>query len=86
MTAIDWAHRESLRQWSILAAGGHPGAQAVANYHGLTPPPVTAPSVPRARRPAVPAVPAPTPALGGVQRRVDMITRAITPPVPPDLV
>jgi hypothetical protein len=35
---IDWAHRESLRQWSILAARGHAGARAVADYHGLVSP------------------------------------------------
>jgi hypothetical protein len=33
-----------------------------------------------------PAAPQPTVALTGVQRRVDMLTKLITPPVPPDLV
>jgi hypothetical protein len=95
---IDWAHRESLRQWAILAARGHEGAQAVAAYHGLVPPAILPPApapvsaapaavravTPRAPRAVVPAAPK-TPALDGVSRRVDMLTRLITPPVPPDL-
>jgi hypothetical protein len=96
---INWEHRESLRMWAVLAARGHEGAQAVASYHGIAPvvapppprsvpvpPPVSA-SVPRAPRPTVPAVPQPaTPVLSGLQGRVDMLTRLISPPpVPPGL-
>jgi hypothetical protein len=92
MTEIDWAHRESLRQWSILAASGHEGAQAVASYHGLAPPPASARApapakavAPQAPRAVVPTAPQPTVALTGVQRRVEKLTRLIAPPVPPDL-
>jgi hypothetical protein len=92
MTEIDWAHRDMLRGWAILAARGHAAAQAVASYHGLVPPPVLPPApaparatVPRAPRPVVPTAPQPaTPALSGVQRRVDMLTRLVSPPKPPD--
>ena len=92
MTEIDWAHRESLRMWNVLAARGHEGAQAVAAHHGLAPlPPVVpaparavAPQVPRPA--AAPAAPQPTVALTGVSRRVDMLTKLISPPVPPDFV
>jgi hypothetical protein len=75
MTEIDWAHRESLRLWSMLAVRGHEGARRVASYHGLTPPAILPPTpvvrqspaatVPRAPRPTVPAPMQPTPALSG---------------------
>jgi hypothetical protein len=78
MTEIDWAHRDMLRGWAILAARGHQGAQQVASYHGLTPPPAYArapapakPVAPQAPRPLVPVAPQPTVALTGVQRRVE---------------
>jgi hypothetical protein len=99
MTEIDWAHRESLRMWRVLAARGHEGAQAVTAYHGLPPlpapalgpPPVAAQAtisatVPRPPRATVPTAPLPTPALAGVSRRVDALTKLIAPPVLPDLV
>jgi hypothetical protein len=87
---IDWAHRESLRQWRILAARGHEGAMAVVSHQGLAPlsypglaplpaPPAPVPasvgaSVSRAPRPVVPAVPQPTPALAGITRRTELLT------------
>jgi hypothetical protein len=98
MTEIDWTHRESLRMWAVLAGQGHEGAQAVAAAHGLTPlaapqplraAPVPRPvsaSVPQAPRATVPTTPQPTVALTGIERRVDMFTKLISPPVPPDLV
>jgi hypothetical protein len=102
MTEIDWAHRESLRMWAMLAARGHEGAQAVATYHGLapapprglppaarTPAPVSA-IAPRAPWPTVPAPVQPSPALAGISRRADMLTSLLgarpTPAAPTDLV
>jgi hypothetical protein len=94
MTEIDWEHRTSLRLWAQLASSGHEGAQQVASYHGLAPLPTYAPApapapvsaaVPRAPRPVVPTAPQPTVALSGVQRRMNKLTRLISPPVPPDL-
>jgi hypothetical protein len=96
--SIDWSHRQSLHMWRVLAHSGHEGAQAVAAYHGLAPlpPPAPAPvpapatvsaTVPRPPRAVVPAAPTPTIASSGLQRRVDMLTRLISPPAPPtDLV
>jgi hypothetical protein len=100
MTEIDWAHRESLRMWRVLAAQGHEGAQSVASYHNLPPLPAPAPApapvpapptisatVPRAPHATVPTAPQPTIASSGLQRRVDMLTRLVNPPAPPtDLV
>jgi hypothetical protein len=102
MTEIDWAHRESLRAWAMLAARGHEGAQAVATYHGLEPAPprglppaARAPApvsaiAPRAPRPTVPAPVQPTPALAGVTRRTEVLTSLLgarpTPAAPADLV
>jgi hypothetical protein len=99
MTDIDWAHRESLRMWSVLAARGHEGAQAVASYHGIAPvvappPPRSVPApatvsatVPRPPRATVPTAPQPTVASSGLQRRIDQLTRLVNPPAPPtDLV
>jgi hypothetical protein len=91
MTEIDWRHRESLRQWSILASRGHDGARQVATYHGLVPPPVLPPApapprAPQAPRAVTPTVPQPSVALTGVQRRMNKLTRLISPPVPPDLI
>jgi hypothetical protein len=99
MSEIDWSHRESLRMWAQLAARGHEGAQAVATYHGLTPPavlppiptqrPTPAPAsvsavVPRAPRAAV----QPTPALAGITRRAGMLSSLLgaQPAAPTDLV
>jgi hypothetical protein len=93
---VDWAHRESLRQWRILAARGHEEAMAVISHQGLTPlsypglPPLSAPhllpasvsaAVPRAPRPV--AAPTPTIASAGLQRRLDKLTRLVSPPTPP---
>jgi hypothetical protein len=95
---IDWAHRESLLHWARLAANGHEGAQAVAAYHGLTPPappvqrptlaPLPAATVPRAPRSTVPAPVQPTPALQGVTRRSELLTSLLSakPAAPTDLV
>jgi hypothetical protein len=95
MTEIDWAHRESLRMWRVLAARGHEGAQAVASFHNLpplpasalapgapvpAPPPVTA-SVPQAPRAVAPAVPQ-TPALAGISRRTEVLTSLLGRPAP----
>jgi hypothetical protein len=84
MTEIDWAHRESLRMWAILAARGHEGAQAVAAAHGLTPPAILPPipvvrqspaaTAPRAPRPTMPAPVKTTPALDGISRRTELLT------------
>jgi hypothetical protein len=91
MTEIDWNHRESLRQWAILASRGHEGARGVAAYHGLTPPAVLPPTpvvrqspalTPQAPRAVTPTTPTPTPALTSTQRRVDRLTKLIAPPVP----
>jgi hypothetical protein len=98
---IDWQHRDSLRMWRVLAARGHTGAQAVTAHYGLAPLPVPAPalarpvptpatvsaSVPQAPRAVTPTAPKPvTPVLSGLQGRVDMLTRLISPPpVPPGL-
>jgi hypothetical protein len=95
---IDWQHRDSLRMWRVLAAHGHTGAQAVTAHYGLAPLPVPAlapaprptpasvnASVPRPPRAVTPTAPPPTVALTGVQRRVDMLTKLISPPEPPDL-
>jgi hypothetical protein len=98
MTEIDWAHRESLRMWSVLAAQGHEAARGVANYHGVTPPAILSPapvvrqspaaSVPRAPRPTVPAPVQPTPALAGVTRRTELLSSLLgaKPVAPTDLV
>jgi hypothetical protein len=97
---IDWAHRESLRMWRVLAAQGHEAGQAVVAYHGLAPLPAPAlapapvparatvsATVPRPPRATVPTAPQPTIASSGLQRRVDMLTRLVNPPAPPtDLV
>jgi hypothetical protein len=94
---IDWAHRENLRMWRVLAAQGHEAGQAVVAYHNLAPLPAPAlapapvpasatisATVPRLPRATVPAAPQPaTPVLSGLQGRVDMLTRLISPPVPP---
>jgi hypothetical protein len=82
---INWQHRESLRLWSVLASQGHEGAQAVAAYHGLAPPPFVPPSVPRAPRATVPAVPQ-TPALSGIQTRSAVLQNLLSRPAPTDLV
>jgi hypothetical protein len=92
MTDINWEHRTSLRLWAQLASSGHEGALQVASYHqlalpapALAPAPARAPQAPRAVTPTVPT-PRPTVALSGVQRRVNKLTRLISPPVPPDLI
>jgi hypothetical protein len=96
---IDWAHRESLRMWRVLAARGHENAQAVVAYHGLPPLPaptlIPAPApapvralVPQAPRATVPAAPQATPALAGISRRAEMLTSLLgarpTPATPTD--
>ena len=80
MTEIDWAHRESLRMWAVLAARGHEGAQAVASFHGLA-------SVSPPGRPVVPAVPQ-SPALAGITRRTELLSSLLgaKPAAPTDLV
>jgi hypothetical protein len=90
MTEIDWAHRESLRMWAVLAARGNPGAQLVASYHGLVPPAILPPApapvvralVPQAPRAVAPAAATPTPVLSGVQRRIDTLASSLLGPRP----
>jgi hypothetical protein len=91
---INWAHRDMLRGWAILAGRGHVGAKAVAAHYGLTPPAVLPPmptprpaAVPQAPRAVTPPAPQPaTPVLSGLQGRVDMLQRLVSPPaLPPGL-
>jgi hypothetical protein len=93
------AHQDSLRMWRVLAARGHEGALAVVAHHGLAPqlpvtPPVFTPAPVRAVAPKVPRVVAPaatpaapqTPTMTNLQRRIDLLTNLMSPPVPPDLI
>jgi hypothetical protein len=88
MSEIDWQHRDSLRMWSVLAARGHEGGQAVAAHWNLAPPAVlpplpaqASPIAVSATTPRAPRAPA-APVSSAIQGRVDAL---IGSPVPKDL-